>query len=103
MEDAHCLYMNDFDSGVLDEFGAYVFFKRLMDVISFKFLHEKVSSKTYLRTFFATRASPTFIQEGWVDSIEFKNSLITPRKVETAWHTRLGERITTGKQAKVQT
>ena len=103
VEDAHCLYMNDFDGGVLHEFGAYAFFKRLVDVVSFQFWHEQVSINTYLRTFFDTRSTPTFIQEGWVDSIEFKNSLITIRKAETAGHTKLGERITTGSLALVQT
>ena len=103
VEDAHCLYMNDFGGGVLHEFGAYAFFKRLVDVVSFQFWHEQVSINTYLRTFFDTSATPTFIQEGWIDSIEFKNSLITIRKAETVGHTKLGERITTGNLAQVQT
>ncbi len=102
VEDAHCLYMNDFGGGVLHEFGAYAFFKRLVDVVSFQFWHEQVSINTYLRTFFDTSATPTFIQEGWVDSIEFKNSLITIRKAQTTGHSKLGERITTGSQAQVQ-
>ena len=103
VEDAHCLYMNDFDGGLLHEFGAYAFFKRLVDVVSFQFWHEQVSINTYLRTFFNTRSTPTFIQEGWVDSIEFKNSLITIRKAPNAGHAKLGERITTGNLAQVQT
>ena len=103
VEDAHCLYMNDFGGGVLHEFGAYAFFKRLVDVLSFQFWHEQVSINTYLRTFFDISTTPTFITEGWVGSIEFKNSLITIRKAETAGHTKLGERITSGSLAQVQT
>lgn len=103
VEDAHCLYMNDFGGGLLNEFGAYAFFKRLVDVVSFQFWHEQVSINTYLRTFFDTSATPTFIQEGWIDSIEFKNSLITIRKAQTGGHAKLGERITTGSLAQVQT
>ena len=102
IEDAPCLSMNDFDSTVLDKFGTYFFLKRLVGVISVKFFHEKVSSKNYLRNFFATRASQTFFQEQWIDSIEIKNFFITPRKVEAAWHTILGERIITANKAQVQ-
>lgn len=102
VEDAHCLYMNDFGGGVLNEFGAYAFFKRLVDVLSFQFWHEQLSINTFLRTFFDTRTTPDFIQQGWVESIEFKNSLITIRKASGAGHSKLGERITTGSVAQVQ-
>ena len=102
VEDAHCLYMNDFGGGLLNEFGAYSFFKRLVDVVSFQFWNEQLSINNYLRTFFDTRATPSFILDGWIDSIEFKNSLIIIRKALTTGHNKLGERITTGNIAQVQ-
>lgn len=103
VEDAHCLYMNDFGGGVLNEFGAYAFFKRLVDVLSFQFWNDQLTINTYLRTFFDTRATPSFILDGWIESIEFKNSLITIHKANVASHAKLGERITTGRVAQVQT
>jgi len=60
VEDAHCYHMNDF-GGVLNEFGAYAFFKWIVDVVSFQFWHEQLSINNYLRTFFDTRGTPTFI------------------------------------------
>ena len=103
MKDANRLFMNDFGGGVLHGFGAYAFFKRLVDVVSFQFWNEQASINTYLRTFFDTSATPTFIQEGWLGSIEFKNSFITIRKAQTGGHAKLGNSITSGSLAQVQT
>ncbi len=102
VEDAHCLYMNDFGGGLLNDFGAYAFFKRLVDVLSFQFWNDQASINTYLRTFFDQRATPPFILEGWVESIEFKNSIITIKKAHRPGHDKLGERITVGSIAQVQ-
>lgn len=102
VEDACCLYMNDFDGGLLHERSAYAFFKRLVDVLSFEFWDAPVSINQYLRTFFDTRQTPAFIVDGWVDSIEFRNSVITIRKAEQPGHRKLGERVTVGTVAQVQ-
>ncbi len=102
VEDAHALYMNDFGGGVLNEFGAYAFFKRLVDVVSFQFWRDQLSVQTYLRTFFDLRATPAFIVDGWIESIEFRNSIITVRKSSVPGHDKLGERITVGTTADVQ-
>ncbi len=102
VEDAHCLYLNEFGGGLLNDFGAYAFFKRLIDVLSCQFWSDQAGISTYMRTFFDLRATPPFILEGWVDSIEFKNSLITIKKARSAGHNKLGERITVGNEARVQ-
>jgi len=103
IEDTHCLYLNEYGGGVLNEYGAYAFFKRLVDVLSFQFWKDELAVNTYLRTFFELRATPAFILEGWVDAIEFKNSIITIRKAHKPGHDKLGERITVGGVAQVQT
>ena len=102
VEDAHCLYMNAFGGGILHEYSAYAFFKKLIDVTSFQFWREDLSIQNYMRTFFDLRATPAFIVDGWVESIEFKNSIITIRKAKTPGHEKLGERITVGTVAQVQ-
>ena len=102
VEDTHCLYMNDFGGGLLNDFGAYAFFKRLVDVVNFQFWSDQASINTYLRTFFDLRSTPAFILDGWVDCIEFKNSIITIKKARRAGHDKLGERITVGDVAQVK-
>jgi len=102
VEDAHCLYMNDFGGGVLNDFGAYAFFKKLIDVLSFQFWSNELSVQTHLRTFFDAKLTPAFILEGWIESIEFRNSIITIKKAQKAGHEKRGDRITVGGFAQVQ-
>lgn len=102
VEDAHCLYMNAYGGGILNEYSGYAFFKKLVDVISFQFWRDDLSIQNYLRTFFDLHKTPAFILEGWVESIEFKNSIITIRKAKQAGHDKLGERVTVGSVAQVQ-
>ena len=102
VEDAHTLYMDDFGGGLLNEFGAMAFFKRLADVVSFQFWREQASIPTYLRTFFNLASTPAFIRDGWIDSVEFRNSIITIRKASSAGHDKLGERLIVGSNAAVQ-
>lgn len=102
VEDAHCLYMNAYGGGILNEYSGYGFFKRLVDVTSFQFWKDDLSIQNYFRTFFDTRATPGFILDGWVESIEFRNSIITIRKAHKPGHEKLGERITVGSVAQVQ-
>ena len=102
IEDAHCLYLDQYGGGLLSEFGAVAFFKRLVDVVSFQFWKDYVSINNYLRTFFDLRSTPPFILEGWVESIEFRNYIITIKKALKPGHDKLGARITTGNEATVR-
>ncbi len=102
VEDAHCLYLDDFGGGLTNEFGAYAFFKKLLDVVSYKFWQDQLKINTHFRTFFNLNSTPTFITEGWIESIEFRNSLITIRKSGAPGHEKLGERLITGNVAAVQ-
>jgi hypothetical protein len=102
VEDAHTLYLDDFGGGLLNEFGAMAFFKRLADVVSFQFWQDQASIATFLRTFFDRRSTPAFIVDGWIESVEFRNSIITIRKARSAGHDKLGERVIVGTAAGVQ-
>lgn len=101
IEDTHTLYMNDWGGGILNEFSAYSFFKKLIDVINIQFWGNELPIDVYFRTFFALGQIPDFIKEGWVDSIEFRNSIIVIKKSLIATHEKLGERIITGSAALV--
>jgi len=102
VEDTHTLYMDQFGGGILNEFGAYAFFKRLIDIVSFQFWQDQLSINTHLRTFFPLDATPGFILDGWIHSIEFRNSIITITKSQNLGHDKLGRTILTGKSAQVQ-
>jgi SAM-dependent methyltransferase len=103
IEDSCCLYMDGYGGGLLNEQSAYAFFKRLIDVINFQFWRNDVSINSYLCTYFDSRSMPQFILDGWIDSIEFRNSIITIKKAVAPTHDKLGDRIITGTDAQVQT
>lgn len=101
IEDTHTLYMNDWGGGILNDFSPYSFFKKLIDVINIQFWGNELPIDVYFRTFFPLGQMPDFIKEGWVDSIEFRNSIIVIKKSLAATHEKLGERIITGSTAHV--
>jgi hypothetical protein len=101
IEDTHTLYMNDWGGGVLNEFSAYSFFKKLIDVVNIQFWRNELSIDVYFRTFFPLGQMPPFIKEGGVESIEFRNSIIVIRKSQVATNEKLGDRIVTGSIAQV--
>tara|TARA_B110000003_G_scaffold202077_1_gene200728 strand:- start:7757 stop:8521 length:765 start_codon:yes stop_codon:yes gene_type:complete len=101
IEDTHTLYMNSWGGGILNEFNAYSFFKKLIDVINIQFWKNEISIDVYFRTFFSLNQMPSFIKEGWVESIEFRNSMIIIKKSTIANNNKLGERIITGTDAQV--
>jgi hypothetical protein len=93
--------MNDFGGGILNEFSAYNFFKKLIDVINIQFWGNELSIEVYFRTFFSSGQVPLFIKEGWVESVEFRNSVIVIRKSLVATNEKLGDRIITGSSTEV--
>lgn len=101
IEDTHTLYMNSYGGGILNELSAYSFFKKLIDVISIQFWGNELSLDVYLRTFFPLGQAPLFIKEGWVESVEFRNSIIVIRKSLVGTNEKLGDRVITGTIAQV--
>lgn len=101
IEDTHTLYMNDWGGGILNEQSAYAFFKKLVDVLNFQFWKNELRLDVFFRSFFPLGKLPPFIAEGWIESIEFRNSLIVLRKSASANINKLGSRIITGQEAKV--
>lgn len=96
IEDTHTLYQDPYGGGILTENGPYAFFKKIVDVINFQFWKNEISIQTYLRTFFPLQATPNFILEGWIESIEFKNSMITIYKATQPGHDKVGRNIRVG-------
>ena len=102
IEDSHTLYNSSFGGGILNDFGAMNFFKKLIDMVSYQFWDKELSPNTLLSTFFDGHSIPPFIAEGWVESIEFRNSIITIKKAKNPGHEKLGKRIITGSELAVK-
>ncbi|PUE10199.1 class I SAM-dependent methyltransferase [Limnohabitans sp. T6-20] len=100
IEDTHTLYSRNFGGGLLNEFSAYNFFKKLIDIVNFQWWRDHFKMEDYLTTFFL-QGIPDFIHQGWIESIEFKNSVITVKKSNQAGHDKLGPRIIRGTEALV--
>jgi hypothetical protein len=99
VEDTHCLYLSSFGGGILNEYSAYAFFKRLIDIISFQFWSDQVTLQTYMQTFLESDKVPNFILDGAIESIEFKNSLIKVTKSKNYSHNKIGNRLIVGTEA----
>lgn len=98
IEDTHTLYSQNFGGGLLNDFSAYHFFKKMIDVVNFQWWHSTLKMEDYLSTFFL-RGVPDFIRQGWIESIEFRNSVITVKKSLHPGHDKLGERVISGTEA----
>lgn len=101
VEDTHALYWDAWGGGILNDKSAQQMFKLLTDVINFEHWQSDLSLSTLLSTFFSKQMLPAFIAEGWVDGIEFLNSMIIVRKAKSATHAKLGARLIVGSEFKV--
>jgi len=101
VEDTHTLYWQDWGGELSNGLNAYIFFKKLIDVVNHQFWHNEMSIEKYMSDFIHPTRIPSCITDGWIESIEFRNSIITIRKALTPTRNGLGERVVTGTQALV--
>lgn len=99
VEDTHTLYWDSWGGEKSNKFNAYIFFKKLIDVMNFQFWDKEMTIEQYYSDFFQPGGMPSFLKEGWIDSIEFRNSIITIRKADYPKIDGLGERLVTGTKA----
>ncbi len=102
VEDTHTIYSDQYGGGILNDYGAYAFFKKAIDAINYQFWCDQVSMSIYFRTFFPLLSTPRFLLDGWIEAIEFRNSIITIRKALTAGHNKLGGALRSGCIAQVE-
>jgi len=81
--------------------SAINFFKLLVEILNYEFWKNDINISNYLSTFFP-RELPKFIDEGWIESIEFRNSIITITKSIKSGHNKLGKKIVAGSEMSVQ-
>jgi len=98
VEDTHCSYLSNdrWQGGLLNEMAPHNFFKKLSDIINVQFWAHDVSLASYLGSFFPNGNLPSMINDGWIEGIEFRNSLISIEKSRTPGHQKLGSRIISG-------
>jgi SAM-dependent methyltransferase len=101
IEDTHCLYREAWSGGILRATTALQFFKLLTDVLNYEHWRNEINLATLLSSFFQRDAIPSFLEEGWIESIEFRNSMVVIRKAMDASQARLGSRIVVGRQFEV--
>ena len=101
IEDTHTLYSKQYGGGLFNQNSAINFFKLLVEILNYEFWKNDINISNYLSTFFP-RELPKFIDEGWIESIEFRNSIITITKSIKSGHNKLGKKIVAGSEMSVQ-
>lgn len=99
IEDTHAIYQRE-STNINKKNTAFGFFKDLTDVLNYQFWFNDQDIESLFRPYLNT-SIPTWLGEGWVESIEFRNSIITIKKSLNADHNKLGQMIITGNVADV--
>lgn len=101
VEDTHTMYWDNYQGGVLRQTSAYGFFRHFVDLVNYEHWKSELSLATLFNTFFSKRQTPKILLAGWVDGIEFFNSMVIIRKSAQPGHAKLGQRLIAGKEASV--
>ena len=101
IEDTHALYWEEYQGGILRQTTALAFFKLLADLVNYEHWQNDLGIAQLFSTFFDRAHLPAFLAEGWVEAIEFRNSMVIISKSERPSHAKLGERVISGSEAAV--
>jgi hypothetical protein len=99
VEDTHAVYHRP-ETGISAKRNVLGFFKDLTDVVNFQFWRRESTIEHLLQPYIAA-SLPAWLSGGWVEALEFRNSLVAIRKSKTAGHEKLGEMTVTGEIAEV--
>ena len=103
VEDTHTLYWPRYGGDLHGRKTAAAFFKPFADLVNFEHWKESGTLADLFGRFFKSGSLPEVISAGWVDSIEFRNSMIIIHKALTGSHAKVGKRLLTGTEAIVET
>lgn len=101
IEDAHTLYWQHFDDDRLLQLRARRFFRALADAVNYQHWRDAGAPEGPLAETSADTPWPDAVKQGWVDAVEFRNSLIFIRKAMHPGHDKLGTRLISGTRAVV--
>jgi hypothetical protein len=100
VEDTHALYRPVPGGGVLSGTSAQQFFKQCTELINLEHWIDQLPVETLMATFIPHREDfPSWLAQGGIESIEFRNSMVSVRKAER--RTALGRRMIAGSEALV--
>jgi hypothetical protein len=100
VEDTHALYRPVPGGGVLSGTSAQQFFKQCAELINLEHWIDQLPVETLMATFIPRREDfPSWLAQGGIESIEFRNSMVSVRKAER--RTALGRRMIAGSEALV--
>ena len=99
VEDTHTMYWDDYQGGILKQTTANSLFKLFVDLVNYEHWKEDLSIQNHFVTFFQRKCTPSFLTEGWIEGIEFYNSMVVVRKATHPSHSKLGERLVVGSEA----
>lgn len=100
VEDTHTVYFPP-NPGLKSKSSALAFFKELTDLVNFQFWHTDATISDLVSPFLGGKPIPSFLIDGWIESLEFRNSIVTIRKSATADINKLGTRQVVGSIATV--
>jgi SAM-dependent methyltransferase len=101
VEDTHTMYRETHGGGILKRTTAHDFFKLMVDLVNYEHWEKEMSIKTLFGTFAPPGPLLPILKDGWVDGVEFRNSLVSVHKASAPSHRKLGERIVSGTEALV--
>ena len=99
VEDTHAVYMKE-ATNINSKYNVFGFFKQITDLINFEFWYRD-KNLVDLFSSYLNVAPPNWILEGWIESIEFRNSIITIKKSISASHNKLGYMEISGNIAEI--
>jgi cephalosporin hydroxylase len=101
VEDMHCMYGAPFQGGLLLPSSAQEFFKLVVELVNYEHWQEDSSVGQLFERFFCGKDLPAFLAQGWIDGVEFRNSVVIIRKAKKPTHKKLGVRWIVGTEATV--
>ena len=99
VEDTHTLYARSHGGGLRRRNTATAFFKLFADVVNYEHWRSRQSIEKCLGGFLPGAALAEDLTTGWLESVEFRNSMIIIRKELHPTHAKLGARLIVGKDA----
>jgi cephalosporin hydroxylase len=98
IEDMHTLYFNN-EPHMDSNDNTLALFRELSNYVNYEFWHTQDDVQDRIKPLLKEAPVPQFLLDGWVDSVEFRNSIITLRKALSPGFNKLGARIIVGDEA----
>src|SRR5262249_39559248 len=72
VEDTHCMYYDSHQGGLLKPTTAHEFFKLFVDLVNYEHWQKDHPIPPLFQQFFSPDNVPRFLEQGWIDGVEFQ-------------------------------